>query len=118
MRGPGEIWRVAPDGRASPLLRDLVPAALAVSPAGDLVVADRHGARLFALATDGCQVELAAFSGGDAPRGLAFVPATAATRAAGIAGDLLVAVIPRGAFPVNEILRISGPFDALLRPAP
>ncbi|OLB00969.1 MAG: hypothetical protein AUH09_02575 [Candidatus Rokubacteria bacterium 13_2_20CM_70_12] len=37
------------------------------------------------------------------------------TRAAGIAGDLFVVTINRGAWQVSEVLRISGPFDAPLR---
>ena len=52
---------------------------------------------------------------GDAPRGLAFAPDTPETRRAGIAGDLFVATINLGAWTVNEIVRISGPFDELIR---
>lgn len=61
------------------------------------------------------------FSDADAPRALGWAPVTDATRRAGIAGDLFVVVIRRGMFAVNEILRISGPFDELIRarlPAP
>ena len=46
------------------------------------------------------------------------MPATAETRAAGLAGDLLVAVVRSGAFQLNEIVRIAGPFaDLTARPA-
>jgi hypothetical protein len=44
------------------------------------------------------------------------VPDTPATRAAGLAGDLLVIVIRSGIFQLNEIVRISGPFADLVRP--
>ena len=92
--------------------------ALAAGPAGLLFVADRQGAEIFALTADGGRTSLARFTDGDAPRGLAFVPATAETRAAGLAGDLLVAVIRSGAFQLNEIVRIAGPFaDLVARPA-
>ena len=55
------------------------------------------------------------YTQGDAPRGLAFAPDTAETRRAGIAGDLFVAMINLGAWTVNEVVRISGPFDELIR---
>jgi len=61
-------------------------------------------------------VHLARFTDGHAPRSLTFVPDTAETRAAGIAGDLLVVVIRSGVFQLNEIMRISGPFRDLVRP--
>jgi len=82
------------------------------------VVADRQGAEIFALTADGGRTSLARFTDGDAPRGLAFVPVTAETRAAGMAGDLLVAVIRAGAFQLNEIVRIAGPFGDLAGRAP
>jgi hypothetical protein len=64
-------------------------------------------------------VSVARFIDGDAPRGLAVVPSTDETRAAGLAGDLLVAVVRSGVFQLNEIIRISGPFPELVRrPAP
>ena len=47
--------------------------------------------------------------------GLAFAPDTPATRRAGVAGDLFVATINQGAWTVNEVVRISGPFDELIR---
>ena len=39
-------------------------------------------------------------------------------RRAGIAGDLFVATTTLGAWPVNEVVRISGPFDELIPAAP
>jgi hypothetical protein len=119
-QGPGEVWRVSPDGVAGLLLRGPVPAGMDLGPAGRLFVADRHAARVFVLDRDGRRTEFAEMTEGDAPRALAFAPSTPGTRRAGIAGDLFVVTIPRGAWMVNEVIRISGPFEALAaqRPAP
>lgn len=117
-QGIGEIWRVGPGGARRAVLRGPVAAAIAASPAGWLVVADRREARLFVLEPDGRTLELARFTDGDAPRGLAWAPVTPETRRAGLAGDLFVVVIRRGVFQTNEVLRISGPFDAYVAPAP
>jgi len=113
--GPGEVWRVEADGHAALLLRGPIAAGMGLSPAGHLFVADRQGARIFVLTADGRHVEFARFSDGDAPRSLAFAPVTADTQKGAIAGDLFLVAIRRGAWPVNEILRISGPFDDLVR---
>jgi DNA-binding beta-propeller fold protein YncE len=113
--GPGEIWRIPRDGAPALLLRGPIPAAIAVSPGGHLLVADRAGSELFALTAEGQRVPLLTYTQGDAPRGLAFAPDTPETRRAGIAGDLFVATINLGAWPVNEVVRISGPFDELIR---
>ena len=99
----------------SVVLRGPVPAAIAASPTGWLVVADRRAARIFVLDVDGTRHELASFTDGDAPRGLAWAPVTPETRRAGLAGDLFVVVIRRSAFQTNEVLRLSGPFDAHVR---
>ena len=112
--GPGAIWRVSPRGESRLVLEGPMAQALAAGPAGLLFVADRQGGEIFALTADGGRTSLARFTDGDAPRGLAFVPATAETRAAGLAGDLLVAVIRSGAFQLNEIVRIAGPFTDLV----
>ena len=111
-RGEGEIWRVGPDGEARLVLRGPMPAGIGLGPGGRLYVADRHGERILVVDEAGRAVEFARFTDGDAPRSLGFVPVTPATRQAGIAGDLLVVTIRRGAWPVNEVVRISGPFDA------
>ena len=71
---------------------------------------------IFGVTPDGNRVSFARFTDGDAPRGLAFVPNTPETRAAGLAGDLLVSVIRTGVFQLNQIVRISGPFPELARP--
>jgi DNA-binding beta-propeller fold protein YncE len=89
--------------------------AIAVSPDGHLFVADRQGSELFAITPAGRRVPFLTYTQGDAPRGLAFAPDTPETRRAGIAGDLFVATINLGAWPVNEVVHISGPFDELIR---
>lgn len=96
-------------------LRGPVAAAIGVSPTGRLFIADRHAAKVVVLDAGGRRVEFASFTDGDAPRSLGFAPITSETRRAGIAGDLFVITIGRGAWQVNEILRISGPFDELLQ---
>ncbi len=114
-QGPGEIVQVSPEGVPRVVLRGPVAQAIALSPGGHLVVADRHAGQVFAVTPEGTRVELARFTEGDAPRSLTFAPATPETRRAGIAGDLFVVTINRGAFPVNEVFRISGPLDELIR---
>ncbi|MBI4636934.1 MAG: hypothetical protein HY727_11350 [Candidatus Rokubacteria bacterium] len=114
-RGPGEIWRVGRQGVPSVVLNGPVVAGLALGPDGHPFVADRHAGKIFFITAEGRAAEFAGFTDGDAPRGLCFAPATPETRRAGIAGDLFVVTISRGAWPVNEIIRISGPFDELVR---
>lgn len=111
--GPGEIHRVTPDGPRV-VFRGPVPAAMAPSPDGTLVVADRHAGSLFALQPDGKRVDLVRFPRGTFPRGLGFAPDTPETRRAGIAGDLFVVTITAGSWRVNEVLRISGPLARLV----
>jgi sugar lactone lactonase YvrE len=113
--GPGEIWLMGPHGGPRQVLAGPVPQAIGMSPGGHLFVADRHGAEVFALTAEGSKVEFARFTDGDTARGLGFAPATPRTRQAGLAGDLFVVTIRRGAWPVNEVIRISGPFDDLMR---
>ena len=48
-------------------------------------------------------------------RGLAFAPVTPETRRAGIAGDLFLVVVRRQMWTINEVVRISGPFDEHVR---
>ncbi len=113
--GPGEIWRIPRDGPAALLLRGPIPAGIAVSPGGALFVADRQGSELFAVTVEGQRVPFITYTQGDAPRALTFAPDTPETRRAGIAGDLFVSTINLGAWPINEVIRISGPFDELVR---
>jgi len=118
--GPGGIWRVGPAGERRLVLEGPVVQGLAPGPSGTVLVADRQAGEVFALTPDGARMSVARFTAGDAPRGLAVVPTTDETRAAGLAGDLLVAVIRGGVFQLNEIVRISGPFPELVQrpPAP
>ena len=81
-------------------------------------MADRQGAKIVTVTADGTATDFARFTEGDAPRALAFVPDTPATRRAGIAGDLLVITINRGRWPVNDVMRVSGPFGDIGRIAP
>lgn len=113
--GPGEIWRVRRDGTPTLVLRGPVPAGIALSPGGHLFVADRQRAEVFVLTPAGRRVPFATYTDGDAPRALAFAPEAPGTRRAGIAGDLFVVTINAGAWPVNEVVRISGPFDDAVR---
>jgi sugar lactone lactonase YvrE len=115
LRGPGEIWQVSPEGKATLILTGPVVAGMSVGPAGRLFVADRQGGEIFMLEPDGKKVEFARFGEGDAPRTLAFVPVTPETRRSGIAGDLLVVTVSRGAWPVNEVVRVSGPFERFVQ---
>jgi len=109
-RGIGEIWSVGPDGRRL-ALRGPIAAGMDVSPGGRLFVADRQAARIVVVGPDATMVDFATFTDGDAPRTLLFAPVSEATRRAGIAGDLFLVVIRRGTWSLNEIIRISGPFD-------
>lgn len=113
--GPGEIWHVSAQGEPRSVARGPMPQGMSLGPDGRLFVADRQAAALFALGPDGTRLDFARFTEGDAPRGIAFAPDTPGTRAAGIAGDLFVVMIRRGAWPVNEVLRISGPFADFVR---
>jgi NHL repeat-containing protein len=110
-RSPGVLWRAGPDSPAVPMLRGPLAAGLAVGPGGRIFLADRQGASIVTIAADGSVAPFARFTEGDAPRALAFVPDTPATRGAGMAGDLMVVTISRNAWPVNEVIRVSGPFD-------
>ena len=114
-RGPGEIWRVVGDAAPALILRGPVAAGMTLAPSGELFVADRQNPEIFAVSADGRRTSFAKFTDGDAPRGLAFAPITPETERAGIAGSLFVIAISRGAWPVNEILKISGPFERFLR---
>jgi hypothetical protein len=117
-RGPGEIWRRAGDAAPTLVRNGPVAAGMGLAPTGHLFVADRQGAEIFALMPDGRSLPFARFTDGDAPRALAFAPVTPDTVRAGIAGNLFLVAIRRGAWPVNEVLRISGPFERFLTESP
>ena len=112
-RGPGEIWKVNPRGASTRVLTGPNLSGMAFGPSGRLFVADRLAAKIFFVTSDGAAVDFAAFTDTDAPRTLCFAPVTPETRRAGIAGDLFVVAIRRGVFRLNEVIRISGPFDEL-----
>lgn len=112
-RGPGEIWKVNPRGTATRVLTGPNLSGMAFGPGGRLFVADRLAAKIFFVTPDGTAVDFAAFTDTDAPRTLCFAPVTPETRRAGIAGDLFVVAIRRGVFRLNEVIRVSGPFDEL-----
>jgi sugar lactone lactonase YvrE len=114
-RGQGEVRRVTGKDAVTVVMRGLVAAGIAASPDGNVFVADRHAGKVVFAAPDGTTGDLATFSGGDAPRGLAFAPVTPETRAAGIAGELFIVTIRRAAWSVNEVVRVSGPFDDVVR---
>jgi hypothetical protein len=88
---------------------------MSLSPTGHLFVADRQAPEIFATDVEGRRIPFARFTDGDAPRALVFAPMTPQTEGAGIAGSLFLVVINRGAWPVNEIIKISGPFERYLR---
>ena len=79
------------------------------------VSTNRQAAEIFVLGPDGKKMGFARFGEGDAPRTLAFIPVTPETLRAGIAGDLLVVTVSRGAWPVNEVVRVSGPFERFVQ---
>jgi len=114
-RGPGEILLLEPGQPPRSVLKGPVVSAMAIGPAGHLFIADRAAAEIFALRADGTRVPVIKFTDQDAPRSLAFVPVTPETRKAGIAGDLFVVTIAKGTWPINEVVRISGNFEELLR---
>ena len=118
LAGPGEIWRLGPGGERRLVLEGPVVQGLAPGPGATVFVADRQGGEVFALDAEGTRMRIARFTNGDAPRGLAVVPNTEETRAAGLAGHLLVAVIRSGVFQLNEIVSISGPFAELVQRPP
>ena len=112
-QGPGEILQISPQGSPATVYRGPVAAAIGLGASNRLFVADRHEKQIFVLTPDGKRITFASFTDGDAPRGLCFAPVTPETRRAGVAGDLFVVTIKAGAWPVNEVVRISGPFDEL-----
>jgi len=109
--GPGQIVQLSPQGISTVVHRGPVPAGFGLSPSNRLFVADRHEKQIFILTPDGKRVAFASFTANDAPRSLGFAPITPETKRAGVAGDLFVIIIRAGAWPVNEVVRISGPFD-------
>jgi len=113
--GRGELWKASPDGTNTLVLTGPLPAGLSVSPSGTLFFAQRRTAKLFVVTADGKRIDFASGADGTYVRGLAFAPVTPETRRAGIAGDLFVVAVARQVWAINEIIRISGPFDEFVR---
>ena len=113
--GSGEISRVTPDGRVQSVLQGPLPASFSQSPGGALFVVQRRTGQLFALTPDGRRLDFATTRNGSFLRGLAFVPVTPETRKAGIAGDLFLVLVSRSLWLLNEVIRVSGPFDEWVR---
>ena len=64
---------------------------------------------------EGRRIDFIAAREGTFLRGLAFAPVTQETRRAGIAGDLFLLVVPRSMWLINQVVRVSGPFEEWLR---
>ena len=116
--GSGRIYRASlPDGKLKLLHSGPLASGMGLSPGGNLFSAQRRSGKIFALTPEGKYVGFATFGGQSALRTLAFPPDNAATRKAGIAGDLFVMVFPMLDYPVREIIRIRGPFDKFVKEA-
>jgi sugar lactone lactonase YvrE len=113
--GNGEISRIAPDGGVQTVLQGPLPASFSMSPGGALFVVQRRTGQLFALMPDGRRLDFASTANGSFLRALAFAPVTPETRKAGIAGDLFLVLVSRSLWLINEVVRISGPFDEWVR---
>ena len=113
--GEGEIARITPDGRKQTILQGPLPASFSLSPGGALFVVQRRTGQLFALTPDGRRLDFGSTSDGSFLRALAFAPVTPETRKAGIAGDLFIVLVSRSVWLINEIVRVSGPFDDWVR---
>jgi sugar lactone lactonase YvrE len=113
--GSGEISRVTPNGGTQSVLQGPLPAGFSMSPGGALFVVQRRTGQLFALTPDGRRLDFAAVRNGSFLRGLAFAPVTPETRRAGIAGDLFLILVSRSLWMINEVVRVSGPFDEWVR---
>ena len=110
-QGPGEIVQLSPQGTSSVVHRGPVPAGFGLSPANWLFVADRHEKQIFILTQDGKRLAFASFTENDAPRSLCFARSRPKRGGPAWPRDLFVVIDPRRAWPVNEVVRISGPFD-------
>jgi hypothetical protein len=88
---------------------------MSLSPGGALFVVQRRTGQLFALMPDGRRLDFAVARNGSFPRGLAFAPVTPETRRAGIAGDLFLILVSRSMWLLNEVVRVTGPFDDWVR---
>jgi DNA-binding beta-propeller fold protein YncE len=115
MDGQGQLWRASPDGDTSLIVQGPLPSAIARSPGGALFFAQRRAGKVFVVTPEGRLIEFASMSQGTILRSLAFAPVTPDTRQAGIGGDLFLVVISRSVWALNEVIRVSGPFDEFAR---
>jgi hypothetical protein len=115
--GAGQLWRAAPDGALTLVLTGPLPGGIALSPAGTLFMSQRRAGKIFAVTPDGKRIDFGAGSDGTVIRTIAFAPVTPETRKAGIAGDMFVVAIPRQIWAINQVIRVSGPFDEFIRQA-
>jgi DNA-binding beta-propeller fold protein YncE len=113
--GNGEITRVTAEGRTQSVLQGPLPAGFSFSPGGALFVVQRRTGQLFALTPDGRRLDFATARDGTYVRTLGFAPVTPETRKAGIAGDLFLVLVSRSMWLINEVIRVSGPFDEWVR---
>jgi hypothetical protein len=115
--GAGQIWRASPEGTLSLLVEGPLPAGMSLGPGGSLFVAQRRTGNVFAVTAEGKRIAFASATEDTILRALGFAPVTPETRRAGIAGDLFVIAVSRRVWTINEVLRISGPFDEFVRRA-
>ena len=80
-------------------------------------MSQRRAGKLFAVTADGKRIDFGAGIDGTVIRTIAFAPVTPETRKAGIAGDLFVVAVPRQIWAINQVIRVSGPFDEFVRQA-
>ncbi|MGH7320651.1 MAG: hypothetical protein ACRELA_13625, partial [Candidatus Rokuibacteriota bacterium] len=113
--GQGEIWKASPDGSLTLVLRGPLAAGMSLSPGGALFVVQRRTGKVFVVTPDGTRIDFASAGEGTILRGLGFAPVTPETRRGRIAGDLFLIAVPRSIWAINEILRVSGPFDEFVR---
>jgi hypothetical protein len=113
--GAGQLWRAEADGRLSLVLEGPLPGGLAVSPGGLVFVLQRRSPAVFTVSREGKRIDLIGVKDGTFLRGLAFAPVTPETRRAGIAGDLFLIVVRRQMWTINEVVRVSGPFEEHVR---
>jgi hypothetical protein len=113
--GRGQILRAAPDGTLTTLLEGPLPAGIALTPGGALMVAQRRTGKLFFVTADGRRLDFGSPGDGTYLRGIAFAPITPETRRANIAGDLFLLVVSRSVWAINEVVRVTGPFDEFVR---
>jgi hypothetical protein len=113
--GAGQLWRADAERRLSLVIEGPLPGGLALSPGGLVFVLQRRSPAVFTVSREDKRVDVIGVKDGTFLRGLAFAPVTPETRRAGIAGDLFLVVVRRQMWTINEVVRVSGPFDEHVR---